>query len=350
MKIAYIADANSIHTQRWANYFAGKGHEVHIISTRPPALPGVNVHRIGCTGFKLLSDMVSLFQCKRLLKRIKPDLVHAHFITGYGFLGALMSYHPFIVSVWGSDVLIDPKNSKLTEYALRYTLKKADAITCTSPYLYKATLPYAPQHSIIKIIPFGIDLGVFKLPSKPPNRPGKTIGTLKRLDPVYGIDYLIRSIPHIRQKHKDVRILIAGYGNQKPYQQAAQEIGVEKNVEFIGTVPHAAVTEYLSRLDIFVMPSLSEAFGVSALEAQALGIPVVATNIGGIPEIVKDGESGLLVEPQNPKAIADAIIRLLDDEALRKRMGARGRKLVEEKYDWNENAKEMEALYSEFVR
>lgn len=350
MRICYLGNANSVHVQRWASHFAGKRHEVHILSAREPSieLKRVQVHRVGATRLKPLSDLAALIQSRRLLKSLRPDLVHAYYLTDYGFLGALANCHPLLISVLGSDILREPEASRLKRLAVRYFLKKADAFTCTSRYLYSATLKYAPRAARSETIAFGIDTGLFQPTVK---RAGsvKVLGTLKHLSRICGVEYLLRALPDILKRQMDVKVLIAGGGEQKEYRALAKTLGIEGVVEFLGDIPHSAVPDYLGKLDIFVQPSLSESFGVAILEAQAMEIPVVASNVGGIPEVVENGETGLLVEARDSGALAEAILRLLGDEALCHRMGAKGRAFVEESYTWAANADRMEALYLELL-
>ena len=110
-----------------------------------------------------------------------------------------------------------------------------------------------------------------------------------------------------------------------------------------------SLPEYIGKMDIFVMPSLSESFGVSALEAESMEIPVVATNVGGIPEVVVNEVTGLLVKPNNHWALANAIIKLLSNNDLRTKMGKNGRKLVIEKYNWQENMEKIEKIYKSLI-
>jgi glycosyltransferase involved in cell wall biosynthesis len=121
------------------------------------------------------------------------------------------------------------------------------------------------------------------------------------------------------------------------------------NVEFAGEVPHERVPDILARLDVFVMPSTYEGFGVAALEAQATEVPVVASGVYGIPDVVEDGVTGILVPPRDVHAIAGALISLVRDEERRRSMGRAGRRFVAERYSWEENAAQMETLYRDVL-
>jgi glycosyltransferase involved in cell wall biosynthesis len=127
-------------------------------------------------------------------------------------------------------------------------------------------------------------------------------------------------------------------------------LDLTRNVSFLGAVAHSQVPELLENVDIFVMPSIREEFGVAAVEAQAMEIPVVATKVGGVPEVVLDGETGILVAPGNIEQLAQAVLTLIENPALRRQMGERGRRHVLANYRWEDNAALMEKLYQQFLQ
>ena len=129
------------------------------------------------------------------------------------------------------------------------------------------------------------------------------------------------------------------------YQALAKELGVSQQVDFRGAIPHEQVPTAMHGFDVFVMPSVQESFGVSALEAQACGVPVIVTNVGGVPEVLEEGKTGYMVEPRDTKALAEKMLLLLQQEALRKAFSHEAREFVLERYDWEKNAKIMENLY-----
>jgi glycosyltransferase involved in cell wall biosynthesis len=118
----------------------------------------------------------------------------------------------------------------------------------------------------------------------------------------------------------------------------------------VGGVPHDQVIHYLHKMDIFVVPSFQESFGVAAVEAAAAGLPVVASDVGGLPEVVIDGETGYLVPPADAHTLSQRLAQLIADPSLRRRMGKAGRVLVETHYNWKDNAAQMERLYRSLVK
>ncbi|MHB8516641.1 MAG: glycosyltransferase, partial [Dehalococcoidia bacterium] len=162
--------------------------------------------------------------------------------------------------------------------------------------------------------------------------------------------HLLRAVAVLGARGVTVELVLAGDGpSRRELEGLAADLGIAERVAFLGEVAHDDVPAVLQGLDVFAMPSTWEGFGVSAIEASAMELPVVASDIHGIPDVVVDGETGILVPARDVDAIASAISRLAGDPALRRAMGAAGRAFVERNYRWQDNAALMEALYGEAV-
>ena len=339
-----LADAGSSHTAKWAREFAKRGWDVHVISLRMGGIPGVEVHTLlpklpGKLGYLTVAKQV-----KELVYALQPDILHAHYATSYGLLGAMTEYHPYVISLWGSDVYDFPRQGPVQATILKRNLAKADAITSTSHAMAHVAVRYAAGRSI-EVIPFGVDLSRFT-PGEEPEIP--TIGCAKLLEPNYGQDLLIRAMRLIveRDPERPLRLMLAGDGSQRAaLEELARDLAMANRTQFLGHVPHDEMPRFLRGLTVFAMPSSSESFGVAAVEAASCALPVVASWVGGIGEVVLDEVTGLLVPPDDPHMLADALERLLDDAILRADMGTKGRAFVRQAYDWTKNADQMEALY-----
>jgi glycosyltransferase involved in cell wall biosynthesis len=169
--------------------------------------------------------------------------------------------------------------------------------------------------------------------------------------------HLLRAVALIRDRADAayatppaIDIVLAGDGPERErLEWETASLRLDSSVRFLGEVPHEEVPAVLQSLDIFAMPSTWEGFGVAALEASAMRLPVIASNIHGIPDVVKHGETGLLLPARDERALADAIVRLMEDAALRQRMGDAGRALVEKAYRWQDNMRLLERLYERVV-
>jgi glycosyltransferase involved in cell wall biosynthesis len=246
-----------------------------------------------------------------------------------------------------------PRTSFLHRLLVKYALGKADHITATSKMLASTTAELTGVPDKVTVIPFGVDLLSFRERTASSQKMEITIGIVKTLLPKYGVEYLIRAFSLVEKQFRNLNLMIVGGGPLRDnLQRLAQELGCVEKVYFVGQVPYSRVPEYLSKMDIFVVPSVdeSESFGVAAVEASACGLPVVASNVGGLPEVVLDNKTGLLVPPRDPFAIAEAIIYLIENPGMRERFGKCGRELVMKNYSWQENAQRMENLYKEIPR
>jgi glycosyltransferase involved in cell wall biosynthesis len=166
------------------------------------------------------------------------------------------------------------------------------------------------------------------------------VGMLGRLEPVKGVGSFIAAAARVHESVPEASLVVAGDGSERP---GLEPRAAAAGVTLIGDV--SCASGFLDALDVVVVPSLSEAFGLVAAEASALGKPVVATSTGGLPEVVEHGVSGLLVPPRDPAALADAIVRLLGDPAMRTRMGEAGQRIVRERFGLERMADELVAVY-----
>ena len=165
MKICYVGDGTSIHSQRWVNYFAQKGHEIHLVCWK--LMPGydenIHIHLLTRVAPKIWtvsqypSFLFWVIQVRRLISEIKPDIVDGHFITVYGFLGACSSFHPLVVSTWGSDVLIYPKRNFLFRFITKYAIRKADLVAFNSELTRKELIELGTKPEKLVFFRRGVD-------------------------------------------------------------------------------------------------------------------------------------------------------------------------------------------------
>jgi glycosyltransferase involved in cell wall biosynthesis len=347
VKLVLLAPASVIHTQRWAAALGARGFDVLLVTQHPdagwPVPPGVRVHELphaGTAGY--FRNVPAL---RRLLRAERPQLLNAHYASGYGTTAALAGFRPWLLSVWGSDVYDFPYEGRLKGWWLRRNLRAADAIASTSRAMAQQVRRLWPAAGEIAITPFGVDLERF-VPVPQPHA-GLVIGTVKTLAPKYGIDVLLRAFARLlAEGRRGLRLVLVGGGPQRAELEAlAAELGIAAQVQFVGAVPHAEVPRWLNRFDVYVAASRldSESFGVAVLEASACALPVVVSDAGGLPEVVADGVTGLVVPREDPSALATALARLIDAPAERRRLGDAGRQHVEAHYGWDASVDHMVA-------
>ena len=367
MKICYLADAGSIHTQRWIEYFANKGHEVYLISQRSfgnETLKNVNLHLLKTIPqMRVVPYPINLFynamQVKRLIKKIKPDILHAHYITDYGVIGAITDFHPFVSTGWGSDILISPKKSKITKFLVRYTLKHTDLFTSDSDYLKETAISYGAPKDNSYVIQWGVDLKLFnplsnsKIKSELDLKNNcQVVISTRSFEPIYNIDTIIKSIPIVLNEANDVKFVLKnGYGTKgSELMNLARKMGVLDSTIIIDKMlDYGQMSNYLNMSDIFVSVPSSDSTPVSLLEAMACGLPVIVSDLPANREWVKDGWNGFIVPIKDSNVLAEAIIKLLRNEELQKLFGQRNYELINEKANHEKHMEKMEGLYQSLI-
>lgn len=360
VRITYVADAANPHTRKWVEHFTSLGCEARIVSYRPADYDNVQVFVHGVerhSKVPVVRQLQTLADYGKTKSELNwPDIVHVHYIYRHRFNLLFAGMKRLIVSTWGKDVIPDEDTLEggKYDYWRSYVLNRATRITATSAFLAEATRRFLADGSReITVIPFGVDIDFFSRKSPRPNHPKPLrISFIKHLKKKYGPHVLLRAFAKLKPDPSMLKLVMAGEGEMEhELKGMAKELGIEECVEFTGRLNREGVRDLLEESDIFVQPSVyqSESFGVAAVEAQAFEVPVVASRVGGVPEVVRDGEGGFLVEPDDIEELADAVNKLVNDPSLRKRMGETGRKWVEGNYDWRVNAKQMEEVYREVL-
>lgn len=361
-KICYLADASSPHTKKWCYYFLKKGYEVNVISLNKGEIEGANVYSFDFdvkgnknkSAIKKIEYLKVIKEIKKIIYDIKPDILHAHYASSYGLIGSLVNYKPYIISAWGTDIYEFPNNGFIQKYIIKYNLKKADYIFSTSIAMANEIKKYTNKE--VSITPFGIDLEKYKINKyireEKNKRNYKVIGTIKTLEKRYGIEYLIKAFSIVKNRYnkEDIYLKIAGDGSQlESLRELVKELNLDDSVEFLGRINQNIVSDTFNSFDISIFPSLKESFGVSSLESQACGVPVVVTNVGGHPETVINGKTGLVVEAKNENDLAEAIIYLLNNKGKIEEMGLKGVEFVEKEYELNKTFNEIEKIYDKII-
>ncbi|HEX9913661.1 MAG TPA: glycosyltransferase family 4 protein [Candidatus Bathyarchaeia archaeon] len=269
------------------------------------------------------------------------DLIHAHSYRHYGtFASALHSaLHktPLVLSPYGTISYASSESFTALywlqdAFTMKLPLRQASRILANTLYEKNQIVEYSGDPQRIDIVYREVDTELFKKVESTVLEPG-TIIYVGRITPLKGLELLIESMAYIDPRHK---LAIVGPIENEAYQEAllrkVQALGLSERVEFFGKVEYSDIPRYLSSADALVLPSLYENLGGVLLEAQACECPVIAVDVGGISESMIDGHTGFLIKNRSPELVAMKIDEVLEDEALRRRMGSEGRKFVEHRF------------------
>jgi glycosyltransferase involved in cell wall biosynthesis len=323
-------------------------------------MPGVEVHDITSTfGPKPVRYGLSLLKVKRILRGLEPDLLHTHFLTGYGYWGVFSGWHPFVLTVWGDDVYVTPFQNALKNRLARHALRKADYVTGDSADIVDACVSLGSDPARSEVVQWGVDFAQFHagvdggavreklgIPDDAP----VVLSTRSFTQPYYNIDLVVDTAPRIRERFPGVHYIIAGNeGEDLEFRRHAETVGLTDRVHWVGRIPHEELPGYLTASTVFLTVPSVDATAVSLLEAMACRCAIVATDLPSAVEWVRDGETGLSVAPRDADALVGAISRYLEDAELRNRVGVAAERVVHEKADHDRSMSRVEEIYLDLV-
>lgn len=331
---------------------SARGHDVTVVSIRDADIPGVPVCVVGGGAPRgsigaLLAYLRLLLRGRTVMRRLEADVVHAHYATTHGAIAALRSPVPYVLTVWGSDVMSgDRPIRRPLRWVARFAVGRAVTVTASSETMANVVASFTTVRP--EVVRFGVETSRFLGVGRPPAHPF-TIGFLKRLHPRYGPDVLVEAFGRVAATLPEPRLVMAGDGPMRSdLERRADELGIADRVQFTGRVDPADVPAFLERIHVLVNPSRSESFGVVLLEAAAAGVATVATAVGGTAEAMIDGETGLLVPPESPEVLAEAIIRLAVDADMRVVLGEHGQEFAAV-FEWDRCIDSMEQVLERAV-
>lgn len=350
---------------------ARRGHSVHFISYAPPmrlsdnqALPeSVQFHQVEMLSYPLFEHPpYTLALASKLYEVARAeslDLIHMHYAIPHAVSGYLAremmrkSRHlPVVTTLHGTDITLvgrDPSYLAIT----RFSIEESDAVTAISRYLSQATREIFDVSRKIEVIYNFIDADYYR--REPSNsmrrelapRGEKILLHISTFRPIKRINDCIEVLARLLGMGLEVRLIMCGDGPERAEAEAlASQRGASDRVIFVGKQPQSRVRDYLSAADLLLLPSQNEAFGLVALEAMSSEVPVIATRVGGIPEVVEDGGCGYLFDVGDVDGMARAAFSILTDDDERERLGRRGRQIALSRFSSDKIIPQYEALYS----
>lgn len=310
--------------------------------------------------FTPMKDLSAVRSLCRLIRQVNPTIVHAN-STKAGFWGrvaARLAGVPVIIFTAHGFILNEPMG--LAEWLLFWAIEftgasVGDAIITVSEFDRRTALHYLIFPSSILTIWNGIEIDSFqntptlssvKTPKSSLGLPlhDRTVGTVANFYENKGLQYFVQAAARVRRVFPEANFIIIGDGRERPaLENLSAQLDLKNSIHFLGR--QNDVLQWMPFFDVFVLSSLKEGMPFSLLEAMSTARPVVATAVGGIPEVVMDGKTGILVPPRNPDAIANAIVSLLENPMRARKMGEAGRKRVLECFTLEKMVRETDALY-----
>ncbi len=302
---------------------ASRKHEVHVITREQEALKdssrkdGFTIHTVKC--MRRPQALRYWSTTKALAKKaeeIKPDLIYSVALYSAGMAGVKAGKKlgiPVVIKLVGE---IYWTGGLIQRRMVRRILKGSNLALAQTEHMRKEVLKYYP-HTKVEVIGDGVDYSLFRKPGKA-KLPLKSILYIGRFVKMKGVEYLVKAFKIVKEEVPDAGLFLGGYGpEEKILKGMTKTIG---DVTFLGQLERKETAEYLKACTVFALPSTSEGFPLTIVEAMSSGCPIVSTNVRGLPEIIKEGRNGLLVEPRDERGLAEKIIYLLKNPKIRKEM------------------------------
>ncbi|MBU1627145.1 glycosyltransferase family 4 protein [bacterium] len=345
MKICYLSE-NPLHLGKIMDYFSSRGHEVSYITFKENSRDNIgNYHLWEPIPRCYLTYFLNLYHIKNFLKEIKPDIIHAYYLTNFGFLGAYSGFKPFVVSAVGSDALINPFKSEskkriFTAFIngiVRYVIKKADIVISMATHMNENLLQLGATPEKIRILTEGIDLEKYNILEMPQrNEDVIRVISTRQFENVYNLGLLIDAIPIVTKEYPNIEFVMIGEGTLKEkIITKVKEIGISDFVSFEGFINNDDIPNYLKSSDIYASASLSDGCSVSLLEAMACGAFPVVSNIPANRDLICDGVNGYLFDAKSSQNLAEKIILAVEKRELRNLSKIKNFEMIKSNFEMN---------------
>lgn len=347
-----------------------RGHDVTVFTSSDKSfsyeenVDGLEVYRVSPIG-KIYNVPIAPSLLPTLIRKRKPDIVHGHqypvFFSDVSSMISRFLKTPFLLHVHvvaeAKSLLSNLVSSVYYRTIGKFPLNHASLIV-TPSFAYKRTILQmnVPEQKI-RVIPYGIDMSRFNpkndgsaFREKYGCEDSKLILSVGRLNYQKGFNYLIEAASEVLQSFPNAKFVIVGGGEElNSLKDLSTRLGLSETIVLTGAIPTAEMPEAYAAADVFVLPSIFESFGITLIEAQACGKPVVATRVGGAPEALQENETGIIVEPRDSEQLAEAITRIMTDEKTARIMGENGRKFVRTRFNLQKNVDEIIDVYEQLV-
>lgn len=378
LRIAVLGDFDSVHTGSWLRWFIERGHDMHAISFYPPATPieGATLHVLRAAlrtdgavaderGRGLIEraprGIVRLAQAMRyrsaglagVVRQIAPDVLHAHYLVEHGFYGATIRFHPYVITCWGSDVLVEPRRDPVSRLIARWTIGRADMLTSNNRYMAERLIALGGSRDHVEVITLGADRffmdGIDASVNVGTSATRPVVLSTRAHERLYNVGEIIDAFARVHASRRDARLVIAHGGSLTgELRQQANALGGA--VDFAGFVEREQLRDAMHAAEVFVSVPDSDGTSVALLQAMASGCFPIVSDLPSQRELVEDGVNGLRVPLHRPDLLASAIERAIGDAELRRRAVGVNRGIVEERGLNEHEMRKMEAVYARLCR
>ncbi|MDO5290673.1 MAG: glycosyltransferase [Pseudomonadota bacterium] len=343
--LCLLGDASSVHVQRWAREMQARGWRVSLVTARPAPLDGV-AQTVLPPVRRSADWLFRAGRARQALARLKPDIVHAHYITSYGYLAARVARPPVVMTAWGSDLLLTPRQSRLKKWLTAWSLRQAQLVTGDSHDLLAAARALAPRVPV-QLIHWGVDLGRFA-PAPWADKPACEAVSLRSWEPNYRIDCILRAFAQVRAACPQARLHLLGGGSLEGDLRAlAKDLQLQESVHWHGRLDDAGMAAVLARCKLSISVPQSDATSVSVLESMACGLALIASDLPANREWLPPDT---LVPAGDADALAACWLRLAQDDALAADHGARNAQHIAQHGDRRAQMDAMDAAYRRLLQ
>ena len=375
MNIAVICYASiggsGIVATELAKCLAARNHEIHLVSREQPFRlgddqPGVVFHRVLTPDYPLFREPQYVLSLStkiiELARAVDLDIIHAHYAIPHAaaaylarqvLAGTGRTKVPKIVTtLHGTDITLVGSDRSYAE-TIGFCIDRSDGVTAVSESLKADTYKGLPVHTDIQVIPNFLDCSLHhrveaaELRARLAPERHAVVIHVSNYRPVKRIPAVIEVFARIRRSLPSTLVLVGDGPELTHGMEIARDLGIGNDVKAVGE--QGDVRSFLSAADLFLLPSATESFGLAALEAMACEVPVIASRVGGLPEVIESGVSGFLYEPDDLDAMAAAAVSLLTDPEAHRRIGAGGRNLVQSRYCSDRIVPQYERFYREIL-
>lgn len=378
MRLCYLADPTSSHTVKWLRYFLQRGDQVHLLGWNRPTDPALASARYYHLPEVLHTPFIAPVrsalwrlgwwplaqwrQMQCLLEQIQPDVFDILMLNAGEFPAAFARRGPLVITPWGSDLLVYPDDyTPVTHCFLRHALRRADLVLCNSAALAEASLSLGVDLTrirrvgqIVDLAHFHPDLDATAIRAGLGIDGGPVLLSPRNLQPLYQIEVLIRAMPSVLARYPSAKLVLLGKRAIDPAYVAHLEaeidrLSIHQAVLFAGWFANDDMPAVYALADLVLSVPFSDSRPSSVFEAMACGVPVVASDLAALREIVKHCETGLLVPVGDAAATASGILELLANDSLRRRVVSQALAFVQREGDYTQQMAKVAACYAELL-